>query len=209
MTERILIIGAGDVGRALGGAWLKAGHDVYFGVPDPSDPKYADLPKERVGPANERRDTHVVVLATPFRAAKAAIGALGDVSGAIVIDCTNPVGMGPDGLHLTLGYDTSGAEQVAQWATGAFVFKTLNQTGAENIADASVFQPRPVMFVAGDDANRKLVVLSLVGDLGFESVDAGPLTAARLLEPLAMLWIELAMKQGHARGFAFAMIRQT
>jgi hypothetical protein len=41
----------------------------------------------------------------------------------------------------------------------------------------------------------------------FESVDAGPLTAARHLEPLAMLWIELAMKRGHARAFAFAMVR--
>ncbi len=51
--------------------------------------------------------------------------------------------------------------------------------------------------------------MELVADLGFESVDAGPLSAARLLEPLAMLWIELAMKQGHARAFAFAMVRQT
>ena len=40
----------------------------------------------------------------------------------------------------------------------------------------------------------------LVGDLGFEAIDAGPLRAARLLEPLAMLWIELALEhgQGHA-----------
>jgi hypothetical protein len=47
-----------------------------------------------------------------------------------MIDCTNPLGMGPDGLQLVLGFDTSAGEQVASWAPGAFVFKTLNTTGA-------------------------------------------------------------------------------
>ncbi len=44
--------------------------------------------------------------------------------------------MGPGGLQLTLGYTTSGAEQVATWAPAASVFKTLNQTGAENMGAA-------------------------------------------------------------------------
>src|SRR5450631_910733 len=105
MTARILIIGAGNVGRALGRTWLKAGLDVRFGVPNPLDPKYADLPKGRVESANDRREADIVVLATPFSAAKPAIEALGDLTGAIVIDCTNPLAMGPAGLHLTLGHD--------------------------------------------------------------------------------------------------------
>jgi predicted dinucleotide-binding enzyme len=63
------------------------------------------------------------------------------------------------------------------------------------------------MFVAGDDADKKPVVMSLIADLGFQAVDAGPLIAARLLEPLGMLWIELAMQRDHARDFAFAMVR--
>jgi predicted dinucleotide-binding enzyme len=50
--------------------------------------------------------------------------------------------------------------------------------------------------------------MSLVSDLGFEAVDAGPLTVARLLEPLGMLWIELALKRGRGRDFAFAMVRR-
>lgn len=36
------IIGAGNVGRALGGAW-RTDHDVTFGVRSPEDAKYADL----------------------------------------------------------------------------------------------------------------------------------------------------------------------
>ena len=84
---------------------------------------------------------------------------------------------------------------------------TLNQTGAENMAEAAAYYPKPMMFVAGDDSAHKPAVMELVSDLGFHAVDAGPLRAARLLEPLAVLWIELAMKHGHARDFAFAMVR--
>jgi 8-hydroxy-5-deazaflavin:NADPH oxidoreductase len=102
----------------------------------------------------------------------------------------------------------SGAERVAGWVAGACVFKTLNQTGAENMADAGVYHPKPVMFVAGDDAAKKPIVMGLVADLGFEAIDAGPLIAARLLEPFGMLWIELAMQHGQGREFAFAAVRR-
>lgn len=202
----IFIVGAGNVGKALGRRWLERGHDVAFGVPDPRDPKYADVPPQRVRDAADRRGADVVVLATPFGAARQALEALGDLRGVTLIDCTNPIGRGPDGMQLVHGHTTSGAEQIAAWAPGAAVFKTLNQTGAENMADAAAYHPAPVMFVAGDDAEKKPAVMELVHDLGFQAVDAGPLAASRLLEPLAMLWIELAMKRGHARDFAFALV---
>jgi hypothetical protein len=47
-----------------------------------------------------------------------------------------------------------------------------------------------------------------VAELGFEVVDAGALKIARLLEPLAMLWIHLALSQGLGRDFAFALLRR-
>lgn len=75
------------------------------------------------------------------------------------------------------------AEQIAARVPKAAVFKTLNQTGAENMATALAYQPRPVMFVAGDDPGSKPLVLELVADLGFDAIDAGPLSVARLLEP--------------------------
>jgi predicted dinucleotide-binding enzyme len=77
-----------------------------------------------------------------------------------------------------------------------------------NLADAGANHPRPVMLVAGDDADNKPIVMSLVADLGFHAVDAGPLRAVRLPEPLGMLWIQLADQRGLARDFAFAMIRR-
>jgi len=204
---RIAIIGAGSVGATLGRAWIKHGEDVIWGLRNPQDPKYAALPKDRVkAPAEAVKEAEVVVVATPWPAAEAAIKSLGSLAGKVVIDCMNPLSMGPDGLQLVLGFNVSAGEQVASWVPGAFVFKTLNTTGAGNMAKADDYSVKPVMLVAGDDAGRKPVVMELVGKLGFEPVDAGPLKNARLLEPFAMVWIDQAMKRGRGRDFAFALV---
>jgi 8-hydroxy-5-deazaflavin:NADPH oxidoreductase len=206
---RLAMIGAGNVGSSLGRAWLAAGEDVHFGVPRPDDAKYAALPRERLlPPAAAAREAEAVVLATPWPATEAAVKGLGALAGRIVIDCTNPVGMGAGGLELALGWDTSAGERVASWAPGAAVFKAMNQIGAENMDKAARFPVRPVMFVAGDDAARKPAVLALVAKIGFEAVDAGPLRNARLLEPLAMLWIDQALQRGRGTDFAFALVRR-
>jgi 8-hydroxy-5-deazaflavin:NADPH oxidoreductase len=204
---RIAVIGAGSVGATLGQAWLKRGEDAVWGLRNPADPRYAALPKQRVkAPAEAAKNADIVVIATPWSATEAAVKGLGSLVGKIVIDCTNPLGMGPDGLQLVLGLNTSAGEQVASWSPGASVFKTLNTTGASNMAKAADYPVKPVMLVAGDDAGRKPVVMELVGKLGFEPVDAGPLKNARLLEPFAMLWIDQAMKRGRGRDFAFALV---
>jgi len=207
VVMRIAIIGAGSVGATLGRAWIERGEDVIWGLRNPADPKHAALPKDRVkAPAEAVRAAEVVVIATPWSAAEAAVKSLGSLAGKTVIDCMNPLGMGNDGLQLVLGFDTSAGEQVARWAPGAFVFKTLNTTGAGNMAKAADYPVKPLMLVAGDDAGRKRQVMELVGKLGFEPVDAGPLKNARLLEPFAMVWIDQAMKRGRGRDFAFAAV---
>ncbi len=62
-----------------------------------------------------------------------------------------------------------------------------------------------VMFVAGDEETGKQAVLQLVGDIGFEALDAGPLRNARLLEPFAMVWIDQAFNRGRGRDFALTI----
>jgi predicted dinucleotide-binding enzyme len=64
------------------------------------------------------------------------------------------------------------------------------------------------MFVAADDPEAKRTVSQLSNELGFETIDAGPLRQARLLEPLAMLWISLAYAQGLGPNFAFRLVRR-
>jgi predicted dinucleotide-binding enzyme len=206
---RIAIIGAGNVGQALAGAWANAGHSVVFGLRDPKSMKYKQIPAaQRSTLEGAAAGVDAIVLATPWPATEAAVRQLGDLAGKIIVDCTNPLTSGAGGLALALGFETSGAERVASWAKGARVFKTLNQTGAENMAKGSDFATKPAMFVAGDDEDGKRRVMQLVGDLGFEPLDAGPLKQARLLEPLAMLWIDQALIRGRGRDFAFALARR-
>jgi 8-hydroxy-5-deazaflavin:NADPH oxidoreductase len=212
---KLAIIGAGNVGGVLGTAWAqKAGHEIFFGVRNPQSDKVQALlrplgGKARAGTAAEAAAfADMIVLATPWNGAEAAIRSMGDVSGKIILDATNPLAMGPDGLGLEIGHDISAGEKVQGWAKGAAVFKTLNTTGYGNMADPVFHGVKAVMFVAGDDAAAKPKVIALIAALGFEVIDAGPLRNARLLEAHAMLWIELALKRGLGRDFAFAILRR-
>ncbi len=208
---RIAILGAGNVGGALGKAWARKDHAIRYGVRDPAHAKYREAATAAGGAriasvAEAARDADALVLAVPFPAVDAALAAAGDLSGRLVIDVTNPLRMGGSGLELALGFDGSGAEHVAAKAPGAAVFKTLNQVGYEVMANTAGYAAPPVMFVAGDDAARKPAVMGLVSDLGFNAVDAGPLRVARLLEPFAMLWIHMALNQHAAGDNAFACL---
>ncbi|MGH6794974.1 MAG: NADPH-dependent F420 reductase [Methylocella sp.] len=209
---KISILGAGNVGGTLGRAWAHKGHEVYFGVPNPQDPKTQELlkaigSKGRAGTVAEATAaSDVIVLATPWPATQGAIKAAGNLAGKVVVDCTNP--LKEDVSGLALGYTTSGAEQVAEWAKGAKVYKAFIQTGFNIMADPAFDGRRAVIFVCGDDAAYKPTVLKLATEIGFEAIDAGNLVIARLLEPYAMLWIHLALVQGLGRDFAFGLLRR-
>ncbi len=188
------------MGQAIAHALGRAGHRVTFGRRSPSP----DMPNEK-SVQDAIRQSDASILAVPFGAVADVIGSAGNLAGKVLIDATNPLGMGDGGLGLTMGHSTSGAEQIAALAPGALVFKAFNQTGFENMADARAYVARPVMFVAGDDPAGKQTVLTLVNDAGFEAVDLGGLRQARLLEPLAMIWIELGRKRGRGPDFAFSL----
>jgi predicted dinucleotide-binding enzyme len=209
---KIGIFGAGNVGGTLGRAWARAGHEVFFGVPRPGDAKTQELlagvgPKARAGTVAEAAAAgEVIVLATPWPATRDAVRSAGDLAGKVVVDCTNP--LKEDFTGLALGFTTSGAEQVAEWAKGAKVYKAFNQTGFNIMGNPAFDGRRAVMFVCGDDDAHKPTVLRLVTDVGFEAIDAGGLAVARLLEPYGMLWIHLALTRGLGRDFAFILHRR-
>jgi hypothetical protein len=124
----------------------------------------------------------------------------------ILIDCTNPLAAG---LQPAVGGNTSGAEQIAGWAPdGTCVVKAFNTTGANNMADPDYAGTPLTMFICGDDADAKSTVAELTEDLGFEAVDAGPLDRARLLEPMARLWIHLTMSDGFSREIGFKLLQR-
>ena len=201
---RIAIIGAGNVGSTLGQAWQRLGHEITYGVRHPGDTKYGALGAAATDNATAVAESDVVALCTPWQGTQAAVAACGDLTGKVVLDCTNP--LTPDVGALELGHTTSEAEQIAAWAPGARVCKAMNQIGAP-MMDAPALPSSPVMFVCGDDADAKDIAAQLVHELGFEALDAGDLAAARLLEPLALLWIHMALRRGLGTGWALGVLR--
>ena len=208
---KIGIIGSGNVGKALGENWLKKGHQVLFSYS-------RDLQKLRAytaglggkasagTPVEAVKFGEVVLFAPPWAAVEDALRAAGPFTGKILIDCTNP--LKPDLSGLAFGHTTSAGEEIARRATGARVVKAFNTTGAENMTNPQFGSQRATMFICGDDEGAKSIVGGLARDAGFEAVDAGSLSIARLLEPLAMLWIHLAYGQKMGTGFAFTLLKR-
>ena len=208
---KIAIIGAGNVGTVLGNAWRKRGHEIAFGVRDPESAKARSLAKQFPtahlllnGEAAQKAE--FIVLATPRQSTEEAVRTCGDLQGKTIIDCTNPLKSDFSGLEI--GFSISGAERISEWASGAQVFKAMNQIGA-GLMDAPHFPGifKPVMFVCGQGSHKSSVIL-LVDQLGFTVIDAGELKIARLLEPYGMLWIHLALMQKVSGDFAFALLKR-
>ncbi len=44
-------------------------------------------------------------------------------------------------------------------------------------------------------------------EIGFEPLDAGGLEQARILDPLAMVWINQSVARGFGRDWAFGVVR--
>jgi 8-hydroxy-5-deazaflavin:NADPH oxidoreductase len=209
---KIGIIGSGHVGGTLGTRWAKTGHQVTFGSRDPGAPDMKQLLARAGSNAHAAtlqdaaKSGDVLLLSTPWPATKEVVQALGDLTGKVLIDATNP--LLPDLSALALGTTTSAAEQVASWARGAKVVKAFNTVGSNIMENPAFGADKPVLFFCGDDAGAKGKVKQLVDELGFEGVDAGPLTQARLLEPFALLWISLSLKYGLGREIAFKLLRR-
>ena len=201
---RIAIIGAGRVGRALGTRWTEAGHDVVYGVRDPGDAKVGHL--AQVATAHEAVDgADVVLIALPWVATQEVVSGL-EVGDAVVLDATNPLAV--NARELVANPSLAGAELVRDWLGGARVVKAFNTTGSGNMANPASGAQKPMMPVAGDDEAAKAVAIGLANEIGFAGVDTGPLSGARDLEHLAMLWIRMAYALGNGPDIAFALLRR-
>jgi 8-hydroxy-5-deazaflavin:NADPH oxidoreductase len=172
------IIGSGNVGGALGKGWAKKGHSVVFGVRDTADGKVNSLLKD-AGP-NARA------------ASVQEAAAFGDV-----VAFATPWPASQDAIRS------------AGDLKGKIVFDCTNPLKPD-LSGLEIGQTTSAaeMFYCGDDASAKKAAAQLASDLGFEPIDAGGLTSARLLEPICMLWIRLAYGQGMGRDFAFRIMRR-
>lgn len=208
---KIGIIGSGNVGGTLGKRWAKNGHQVIFSARDTQSDSIRQLLSESGSNAKSgsvaetAQQSDVLLLATPWEAAEQALTSAGNLTGKILIDALNP--LLPDLSGLTLGTTTSAGEQVAKWAKGAKVVKAFNTVGFNVMADPKFAGGKTALLCCGDDKQAKQTVASLIQELGFDPIDAGPLSQARLLEPFALLWISLAYQAGFGREIAFHFMR--
>ncbi|MCO6455335.1 MAG: NADPH-dependent F420 reductase [Pirellulaceae bacterium] len=210
---KIGILGTGRVGGVLGRRWTAAGHDIVYGSRDAGSERVRQLVSE-LGPRACASDWaaalahgEVVILATPWPQTLDVLAAAGPVEGGkILVDCSNP--LTADFQGLALGYDDSAAERIAGQVPGARVVKAFNTVGTATMDNPDYGGQRATMFYCGDDQQAKAVVGQLAEQLGLEAVDAGPLQIARYLEPLAMLYIHLAVRQGWGSHCAFKILKR-
>jgi predicted dinucleotide-binding enzyme len=193
---KIGVIGSGDVAKALGGGFLKHGHEVMMGTRDPE--KLADWgktnPRARVGTFAEAAEFgQVVVLAVKGTVAADALRLAGatNLAGKIVIDATNPIADSPPSNGV-LSYFTTFGESLMERLQGEFgaahFVKAFNSVGAACMIDPKFAGGKPTMFIAGDDAAAKKTVTQILIQVGWEVEDMGGAEAARAIEPLCMLW---------------------
>lgn len=189
LADTVAVIGTGNVGSALGKRFTELGHTVVYGSRDPSRASVQALVAETGGgataaiPADAALDADIVVLAVPWDAVESAVAGLGDLSGKIVIDPTNPRVRAADGL-----YDpplaTSNAAMIQAWAPRARVVKALNLLPAAAMLDPHFADFQFVLPIAGDDADAKARVAELLRSMGIEVVDFGKVRHAKIIEAL-------------------------
>jgi 8-hydroxy-5-deazaflavin:NADPH oxidoreductase len=212
---KIGVLGTGVVGKALSRGFASRGHEVKIGSRDAE--KAQSLAEEIGGDvwgtsfAEAASFAELAVLATSWDGTESALAAAGqdNLAGKVVIDATNPLAFaegGPPGLAL--GHTDSGGEQVQRWLPESRVVKAFNIVGNAHMVDPELPGGPPDMFIAGNDADAKATVTEILDSFGWPgSLDIGGIEGARLLEPLAILWVHYGIGAG-SWDHAFKLLRR-
>jgi predicted dinucleotide-binding enzyme len=191
---KIGIIGKGNVGTAIAAGLSRKGHEVKFGHRDPKEPV-----------AEAAKWGEVIILAVPHSAAADTAREVGSAAdGKTVIDVSNAI---KENMELAVGFTTSAAEELQKKLPKAHVVKAFNTVFAQNQSVGRIGNEQLTLFVAGDDAKAKQTVMQLGADIGFDPVDAGPLKAARYLEPMGMLMINLGYGLGMGTRIGYKLVK--
>jgi NADPH-dependent F420 reductase len=205
---RVTIIGAGNMGRAIGTRAVAGGNEVEVIDRDPADARALadELSQQGKATALEAGDAirgEIVVLALYHHSVPDAIQQYGDqLSGKVVVETTNPVDS--ESWDPVTPPGTSGAEEIAKLLPeDARLVKAFNTTFAKTLVPGEIDGQQLDVLIAGDDDAAKQKVAQLVEAGGLRPIDVGPLRRARQLEYLGSL--HMALQQPMGWGFASAV----
>ena len=193
LAETIAIIGTGDVAAALGPEFAALGHEIVYGSRNPDRDDVRDLvaltgsSASASGQFDAAQQGQIVILAVPWDAIEAVINNLGDLSGKIIMDPTNPRIVGEDGLR-DYAVTTSNGERIQNWAPNAHVVKAFNTMTWETMVDPDSTGGPVTVPIVGNNDEAKAVIASLISGLGLEPIDLGPIRYAHVLEGMYHLW---------------------
>lgn len=199
LADTIAIIGTGRVAGALGPRFAGQGHRIIYGSRNPSGKKAQDLvdrtgnkasvtsQKEAVNGAD------MVVLAVPWSATESVVKNLGDLSGKIVIDPTNPYKRTNDG-YAEHTVETSAGELIQGWLPGAHVVKAFNTLTFLTMADPAGSGGPVTIPVVGNDDAAKARVMKLIKSIGLDAIDLGPIRYAHEVEGMLIVWANARFK---------------
>ena len=193
IAETIAVIGTGDVARALGPEFAAQGHTIVYGSRTPDSDKAREIVAETANdasattPAEAVVGADIVVLAVPGMLVGEITEGLGDLSGKIIIDPTNPLQR--DGLKLTHGVETSNAEIIQAIAPDADVVKAFNTLNWKTMIDPESSGGPVSIPLAGNSRSAKGTVAGLVSGMGLEPIDVGGVENSHWVEGMLILWI--------------------
>lgn len=208
------ILGAGNVGKALGKGLIRAGYRVFISSREPDSLKHSAW-KQEVGGSGDvtsfgeaARFGEIIIAALPWSGLKGVLETIdpAHLKDKTVIDVSNAV-YWDNGPRLLLE-DTSAGAIIQTLLPESHVVKTLN-----TVSDKLMIHPRfeegsPLMFMSGNDPSSKDQVRALLTDLGWSTiVDLGDIQQSRLQESI-MLACVISEIQLQSPGSAFTLLRR-
>lgn len=184
---KIGIVGSGRVGGAIGGVWVKAGHEVMFSSRDIEHDKALAARLGAGARAGTPREAaafgDVVMISVPYRALPEVGKDLADLlKGKPVIDTCNPF-VARDGEIATWAREKGAGLASAELLPAARIVRAFNAIGAARMGTAHEQPGRIGMPIAGDDAQAVAAASRLIRDIGYEPVLIGGLAMGKHLMP--------------------------
>jgi predicted dinucleotide-binding enzyme len=181
---RIGVIGAGRLGGAVGGLWVKAGHPVMFSSRDADEVQ--QLVTRLGAPARSGSVAEAIAFgeALFFAVPYAALPELGQqhreaLEAKVVLDACNAV-RPRDGAIVDEAEQNGIGITSQKYLAGTRLVRAFNTISYMVLGrEANRPEPRLPIPLAGDDAQAVQIAANLVRDAGFEPVAAGTLADAR------------------------------